>query len=250
MNFPIDSYELRARYAPSLIVVTPFLITLWACAPTEFQGVAAFSGGILSIVVWYSFSVFVRYCGKRAEKQIWNEPSEKPVVSFLLWNNNMIGRDLKMQYHKVIYDCLHLPTWSPEFEEGDPLKAAQYGRQAFVRAKGVVRRLDPNGLWYIDLADYGFARNLYGARWYWVGVSVCMSFTSLFLVLLGRSSDMLILGLIMNIFMLLFSFVFGRVLGDLSKEIALRYAQHFWESFLNLSENVNYDKRIEGKNGN
>lgn len=242
MNFPIDSYELRARYAPGLIISTPFLITLWTCAPSEFQGLSAFSGGIISVIMWYCVAVFVRYCGKCIEPELWEEWGGNPATNFMLWQDQHIGNDLKEQYHEIISEKLKLPMSTLEEEVSDKFTAIKRTQQAFSKIKGILRKNDSSGLWAIDNAEYGFARNLYGARKAWLAISIAMSLIS-FVFTCKQWNNLVVLGLMINISMVYFAWHFGgKVLKKMTYDIAIRYSQHVWESFMAITSTCNTEK--------
>jgi len=64
MQFPVDSYDLKARYAPGLLLSFPVLVAFWACLNTEIKGISGLIGGLLSAVLVYALSTVVRGFGK------------------------------------------------------------------------------------------------------------------------------------------------------------------------------------------
>jgi len=243
MTFPIDNYELRARYAPSLIVVAPFLITLWTCAPSEFQGLSAFTGGILSLIMWYCLAMFVRFFGKKVEPQLWDEWGGNIAANLMLWENKFFNDELKKQYHDAILKYLSLTMSTKDEELLSKETAEKRCIQAFIRVRGVLRKFDPTGLWATDNAEYGFARNIYGSRKAWRFISIFMTGISAIFLFMNWN-NLIFLGLCINLSMIYFSFYFGGiVMKSMAKELALRYAQHSWESFLNIARTDNIANR-------
>jgi hypothetical protein len=57
MEFPIDSYDLKARYAPGLLLALPVLITLWTCFNKEIKDISTLVGILLSAAITYGLSV-------------------------------------------------------------------------------------------------------------------------------------------------------------------------------------------------
>lgn len=234
MNFPIDSYEMRARYAPALIIASPILITLWTCSPTEFHQLSAFAGGVISLVLWYCLAVFVRYRGRVVEPGLWEEWGGNLAANYILWDNHLLNEDLKRQYREAVENHLSLPLATREEEKADPEQAQKMANQAFHRVKGALRKHDPNGLWWIDLAEYGFARNLYGSRNAWKIISIVMVMVS-GLFLWSEWSNIVVIGFLLNFAMLVASFRFGGIImKQAAQQIATRYVEHSWESFLNI----------------
>ena len=179
--------------------------------------------------------MFVRYCGKIAEIQLWNDWGGNPAANLLLWNNEIIHDDLKQQYHELIKTYLSLLMFSREEERSDETTAVERSKQAFCRVRGLLRKYDPAGLWFTDLAEYGFSRNLYGSRVVWriiAGLMVCTSGLFLF----REWNNLIFLGFMINSGMLFFSFYFGgNVMKKMAEDIAYRYGQHSWESFQNIA---------------
>jgi hypothetical protein len=121
-------------------------------------------------------------------------------------------------------------------EEANSDKAKKMIDQAFERVKGLIRAENKAGLWSIANADYGFARNLYGCRIIWVIICLIMTGVSLFFLVM-RFSNLVLLGFMFNIITLIVSVSLGwLILPKLSKQIAFRYAEHAWESFINIVE--------------
>ncbi len=70
MQFPVDSYDLKARYAPGLLLSLPVLLTFWTCFNTEIKEVSGVIGTLLSGVLVYALSAIVRGFGKRLEPKL------------------------------------------------------------------------------------------------------------------------------------------------------------------------------------
>jgi len=239
MNFPIDSYEIRARYAPALIISSPVLITLWTCSPTEFHQLSAVAGGVISLVLWYCLAVFVRYKGKAVEPELWDEWGGNLAANYILWGNKGLNDDLKRQYREAVENHLSLPLATKQEESADIERAHDLAKQAFLRVKGFLRKHDPAGLWWIDLAEYGFARNLYGSRGAWKLISFTMATVAGYF-LWNEMSPIILVGFLLNISMLYASFYYGgKVMKKTAKSIACRYVEHSWESFLNIVKDDN-----------
>ena len=84
--------------------------------------------------------MFVRYCGKIAEIELWNDWGGNPAASLLLWKNEIIHDDLKQQYHTLIETHLSLPMFSREEEKTDKTTAGKKSKQAFYRIRGLLRK--------------------------------------------------------------------------------------------------------------
>jgi hypothetical protein len=232
-KFPIDSYEMKARYAPAFLLSLPVIISLWSCYGVEYTAFSKLTEGILSIIIIYVLSVIVRSLGKRAEPKLWASWGGAPSTMLLSWRDTTLGDNLKDLYLQRVKDKLNLPVPTKEEERADPARANKLVDQAFQRIKGVIRQNDKDGLWSIANADYGFARNLYGSRALWLIVS-CLSAIISGYNLYSNFNRMILIGSIINISLLFACVYFGWfILPEYTKQVAFRYAEHSWESFYN-----------------
>jgi len=236
MKFPVDSYDLKARYAPGLLLALPVLLTMWTCFNTEIKEISNFIGALLSATLIYGLSVIVRGMGKRLEpklKEKWGGFASTIIVT---QNDHTIGKELKRQYLEAASAYLKLPIPSLEEEENNPEQAREMIDQLFNRIKGVIRQEEKDGLWSIANAEYGFARNLYGSRTIWLILCVLSTLVSgIFLYV--DSGKLVLIGIIFNGLLLASCIIFGWfILPRYTKEVAFRYAEHSWESFYNISQ--------------
>lgn len=236
MDFPVDSYELKARYAPALLLSLPIMITFWTCFQPEIEAITKAISAVLSGVIFYAVSTGVRSRGFQIQPTLWQSWGGAPSTVIVSWRNTTIGDDLKAQYHEAVNVHLNLPMPTRADEEVNSDKAMKMIDQAFERVKGLIRAEDKTGLWSIANADYGFARNLYGCRILWLILCAIMTGVSaLFLVL--RFSNLVLFGFMLNVTTLIGCVLLGwLILPKLTKQVAFRYAEHAWESFINIIE--------------
>ncbi|MGO9371650.1 MAG: hypothetical protein ACLQBD_06070 [Syntrophobacteraceae bacterium] len=247
MQFPVDSYDLKARYAPGLLLSLPVLLTFWTCFNTEIKEVSGVIGTLLSGVLVYALSAIVRGFGKRLEPKLIKQWGGLPSTLIVSPNDITLGQELKRQYIELAGKYFQLPIPSAEEQVSDPQKSAQLIDQLFSKIKGIIRKHDKNGLWFIADAEYGFARNLYGSRRAWLILSVIATIASAFCLYLGFAKLVLV-GFILDILVLASCIALGWfILPRLTREIGFRYAEHAWESFYNIVLEKTEKKR--GKNG-
>ena len=243
MAFPVDTYDLKARYAPGLLVALPILITLWTSFNAEIKEISGLMGGLLSAVLVYGLSAMVRRMGKRIEPELKESWGGFPSTLIVSPDDKVLGPELKRQYIEIAGKFLELPVPSAEDQVGNPKKSAAMIDQLFSKVKGVIRKNDKNGLWFIADCEYGFARNLYGSRWIWLLLSVAAGIGSGFSLYL-RFNKLVLMGLVLNVVVLCGCIVFGWfVLPSLTREIGFRYAEHAWESFYNIAREKVRKKR-------
>lgn len=237
LKLPIDSYEMKARILPALIISIPVLITLWSCYKAEFTALSEIFKGILSLAIIYALSVFMRALGKRIEEELWTSWGGAPSTQIVSWKNRIIGDDLKELYLQAVREKLKLPTPTKQEEENNPARATELINQAFKRVQGVIRQKDKDGLWSIANADYGLTRNLLGSRTLWLIISAAMALISSY-NLYCQSIRTILIGFVINVVMVLVSISVGWfILPGYTKQVAFRYAEHAWESFYNTVSN-------------
>lgn len=236
MKFPIDSYDLKAKYAPGLLLALPILMTGWTGFQKEIKELSSFIGSLLSAAIIYGLSVMVRAMGKREEIKLIKKWGGLPSTIIMSWQDNHIGKALKSQYLEAAKKLLKLPIPDHNLEKNNPAQASAMIDQIFLRIKGIIRKNDKNGLWSIANAEYGFARNLYGSRFIWL--ILCLIGTACSGFLLFKSyTNFLLIGLSFNIIILTGCIVFGWfILPNYTEQVAFRYAEHAWESFFNISQ--------------
>lgn len=236
MKFPVDSYDIKARYAPALLLSLPIIITFWTCFPKEVEAISKLLSGVFSGAILYALSVVVRALGLRVEPELWKSWGGPPSTIIVSWSDNRLGNDLKAKIHQRVHSGLGLPMPSKEEEAADSSKAHDLIGQTFSRVKGLLRKKDKSGLWSISNAEYGFARNLYGSRVFWLLISCLMTFLSAG-ILLRQFNTLAFLGLMANIVILVSCVILGWfILPDYTERVGFRYAEHAWESFLNITE--------------
>ena len=236
MRFPVDSYDIKARYTPALLLSLPIIITFWTCFPKEVEAISKFLSGILSGAILYALSVVVRALGLRVEAELWKSWGGAPSTIIISWSDNRFGKDLKAKIHQRVHTALGLRMPTKEQGEADSSKAHDLIGQAFSRVKGLLRKKDEGGLWLIANAEYGFARNVYGSRALWLLISFSMTFLSVGIIW-RQFTTMAFIGLMANIVILVGCVILGWfILPQYTEQVGFRYAEHAWESFLNITE--------------
>lgn len=234
-KFPIDSYEMKARYAPGLLLALPVLLTLWTCFAGEVKEISGVVNGIFSIVIVYGLSVLVRAMGKGLEPKLIAKWGGLPSTLIVSVSDCTIGPEIKRQYLQAAARYFKLPVPTMEDEARDPKRAGEMVEQVFTRIKGIIRQKDRNGLWSIANADYGFARNLLGSRIIWLALCLLGAATGGFF-LYRQPTSLLVIGLISNCLCLAACIALGwLLLPRYTRQVAFRYAESAWESFFAIA---------------
>lgn len=230
----LDQYEMRARVAPSIIVILPLAIALLSIALVISNpiGQIIVSSGIFIIIIYALSFLLIRYYGKKIEADLWIKWGGPPSTRFMRWRDSTFGDDLKQQFHAAVETLCRIRLSSKEEETNDTDRADRQIEQAFLQVKAIVRHDDPEGIWTKHNAEYGFHRNLLGSRNIWLlfsilGIIACGVFWHL------SKDDILVIGLALNVLLSICS-IFGGwcVLPGLTKYAADRYAESIWNSFL------------------
>lgn len=231
MQFPIDSYDIKARYAAALIVVFPLLVVLLSCYNNESKGAAEIVGGVIYFIAWYFVSVVVRYFGRKVEQVLWASWGGPPSSTIVMWSSGRIGDEAKCAYHHCVHRVFGVRLFSKDEELLDVCSAMKRIDDVFVLIRSYIRKHDKGGLWDSANAEYGFARNLYGARWLWLLVSICATMLSAYMWYVDNN-NMTLLGLSLNVIFLVSSLCVGfYVIRRVAENNAYRYAEAAWESF-------------------
>jgi hypothetical protein len=225
----LDSYEIRARIAPTIVIFSPLAILVILIWPEIFTSFNLIIGEIaLLIFLIYALSYIVQFYGKRIESSLWTQWNGAPSTRFLRWRDLTFNDAFKERIHEVLkirFQCLLLS----KIEEGkSPVDADKQISAAFLQVKAFLYQVDPEGLWKKHNAEYGFDRNLLGSRIIWLSFSTIS--TVVFLILsLNTGQNLFFMGMILCSVEIFCSFIAGwYYLPSLVKVAADRYAVSMW----------------------
>jgi len=231
-----DYYELRARIIPAFIVFSPlFLSTI---AVTFFVSASiswtAGTGGVVTLVVIYALSFIVRAMGRRTEASLWAGWNGPPSTRFMRWSDDFFTTQAKKAYHDAVNAELGIQLKDKEGEQDDLIEADRLITDAFREVRNIVKIANGKGLWNAHNAEYGFLRNIIGSLLLWLvlallGTALCgfiyyeKQYALTLACLVGN-------GLVATL--ALASYLLRSWLINLTKQIADRYAESTWGSFL------------------
>lgn len=234
MNW-FDDYEIRARIFPAIIVFLPIMIPVFLIVYSEMTPIGSFLfSGIVFTALLYPLSFIIRIPGSSLEKKLWKQWDAPPSTRVMRWRDKTFSVPLKTQLHEAVKDYCGIALSSSEEEQNDPHRADEKIHDAFIQAKHLVYRNDPNGLWKKFNAEYGFNRNLLGSKHLWISSSavgavfcgVCWYFTG---------DGAYTVGAIIDATMLIIAVVLGRyILPTSVSDPAEHYASAIWHSFLTI----------------
>lgn len=232
-----DGYEIRARFAPALIVVLPVLTTLSFCLPQNFlTGSMLLGSSVLAVALLYGASLIVRWMGHSIESVLWTSWGGAPSTRFLRWRDVIIAKDLKRRLREAVQQNFDVRLLSEEEEKIQPHSADTQIDTAFRQVRELLRLRDKEGLWQRHNAEYGFARNLLGSRL--LVILLCLlGIVACVVVAESRGQSVVNIGSILNLIYCTAWVPFAwRVLPKMAKDSAERYAERAWLTFLALAK--------------
>jgi len=232
----LDSYEIRARIAPTIVVFSPIAILAILTWPDLFSSLNLVLGETILLVFFlYALSFVVRHYGKKIEPTLWSQWGGVPSTRFLRWQDPTFTVMFKENVRNLLTNQFKIILRSNEMEEEDPVDGDNKIAAAFLQVKSFLYRNDPEGLWKKHNMEYGFNRNLIGSRWIWLILSIVG--TAAFTLLWIRSGEnLLFLGIILSLVEIICSIIVGWCYLPLFvKEAADRYAESAWTTFSVIS---------------
>ena len=160
-------YGRQAQVSPALLVVLPLLLTSLAvlpgaALPKETVITLAFGLGVL-----YWMANIARQAGKRAETTLF--PGGLPGKEWLRHRDATLEAPTKHRYKRFLSERIpDIEFLSPEDESADPERADEAYASAL---RWLVENTRDNARVRQELIAYGFRRNLYGLRWWGIGVA-------------------------------------------------------------------------------
>ena len=158
----LDSYDLRARVLPALLVAAPAL-ALAVALPFGLHG-AHRLWSLVGLAVWPLAAALMRTFGNAVQPGLWNSWGGAPTTVRLRWATGP-GSVIAARHQEardVLGDRVTLPNAVAEGR--DPQGADAIYADVARRLFGLTRGDHRFPLLHRENANYGFARNLYGAR--------------------------------------------------------------------------------------
>ncbi|KKK56283.1 hypothetical protein LCGC14_3066090, partial [marine sediment metagenome] len=228
----LDPYEIRARFAPTLIVVSPWV--LMAVVLAEMNSLTFITGSgfvLVFVVLLYAVSFVVRQLGLRIQKKLWTLWGGPPSTILMSDGDNTFSQTTKREICTFLVDVLDVrdagqPNWADN---------AEAIKEAFRLVRQYIRQHDPNGLWFKHVAEYGFLRNIMGSWWLWLTNSVLVAVICGYIWYVHST---------MILVVLMVSVMFGMIaiaarifiLPSAVKTAGICYAKSAWMSFLTTAK--------------
>jgi hypothetical protein len=236
MTKKLDHYELRARVAPGLVLSLPLLVLVGYAVPGVRSIPVFAAGGICSFAMIYTLGQFSRARGEAIEATLWKSWGGPPSTRFLRPNDKAFGSALKEKIAAAVFKKFSLRLPQNEDYAKDPFASDQAIDDVFRLVRNFLRKNDPRGLWYHHMVEYGFARNLMGARVAWAVLSLVAFLASSLLTLQRGWSSAGVPLIITGTSMVASVYVGWFVLPGSVRRIANGYAELAWAAFLALHD--------------
>lgn len=224
-----DTYEMRARLAPALVVASPWVLVAVAlaqsCASTLLSTSAA---AVIFVTLLYAFSFVVRHLGRRIEERLWTSWGGPPTAMLLGEVDGTFNEETRSRIRSSLETTLGIQGVS----EAGWTHNVDKVQEAFRIARQHIRQRDPRGLWSTHNAEYGFLRNLLGSWWLMLVNALLATGACSVHWRAHGDKTIFVLG-VLNFALALFA-IAGRifVLPSLTRTAAFRYAESAWTSFL------------------
>lgn len=173
MKLPLDSYSLRARFFPAVIVLVPAVAAAAAWVPLDsLSWKTLASVGCLAALASL-LSHLARDIGKRREPKLFSRWDGAPSVRFLRHRDTTLPEATRDRYHAklaMVVPSIALP--SLRSEKAKPEAADDVYRSCCDWLREATRDRARFGLLFEENVGYGFRRNLWGMKPVGIALSV------------------------------------------------------------------------------
>jgi hypothetical protein len=178
----------------------------------------------------------VRAGGREFEPALWKEWGGPPSTRLMRSTDTFFGAELKNSIRSAVTQEFAVTLPTPAEEKKNPTAADKAIADAFERVRAFLRRFDSTGVWQKNNIEYGFCRNLLGARPLWVGIAIGALVVAVWRTATIHSGFLNPAVVVSGASAAGAGYVGWRVLPKVTKRIAERYAELAWTTFLQLSK--------------
>ncbi|MDY6986908.1 MAG: hypothetical protein SWQ30_02525 [Thermodesulfobacteriota bacterium] len=234
LKFFFDGYTWKSRILVSiltglpLIIITPWATRLLAAEMTPWLANPIIMAAILALV-----AAVVRQLGLKTEPALLQEWGDYPSTSLMRWRDGHKSPAWKKRFHSLVKERLGIQLASPQEEGDDPDGADTLIADAFaaVRKKIWGKKDLPS---HAANTDYGFARNLFGCRWLWLFLSAASTAALILIPVLSGREPAVAETIACFALTIAVPILEWRVIKPQARHCAYRYAEHAWESLVDL----------------
>jgi hypothetical protein len=233
----IDTYVLKARIFPGLIVALPIVADALYFAPALGNWSLFGTTSLCCIALLYGLGHVVRALGGSIEATLWCRWDGPPSTRYMRHRDRTFGPSLKAPLHKAVAEQFGIRLFNEAEELANRVGADKEISDAFVRVRQYLRQHDPDGLWSKHNVEYGFSRNLLACRTLWLVIALCAIGVAVILAAKTGSGVLNPAFVIGAISLICSVYVGWFLLPSATKKIGERYAESAWMAFLHVAEN-------------
>lgn len=234
-----DPYEIRARVLPAVLLTfpVPFAVLSLTFGLKNAGGIAAWTSAV-SVAFLFAVAVYVRLQGFKGEDTLWALWDGPPSTRYLRWSNDKFPTETKQLISDKCQRLFGVGLPAEHLEKDNREAFDHQTFRVFTLMRGALHKWDKDGLWTIQNAYYGYARNLYGCRWVWSAIALATVVASLIRPLFFSDPWNWTIVVTAAYFVLVIAYTFW-VLPKTAKGFADRYAENAVISFLLLDSGDN-----------
>lgn len=170
-NFVLNPYELRARYLPAILTISPVIIWLYLWFPE----IRSLKGTSISLLVGLGISIplsiLARDLGNKKQEILLTQWGALPATLILRNNDDTLNRETKQRYHQKLKLLTNVDIPTLEMELENPLEANQKFDSCIDYLRQSTRDINKYRLVFNENISYGQIRNLLGLKP--VGLIIC-----------------------------------------------------------------------------
>lgn len=171
-NFVLNPYELRARYLPAVLTISPVIIWLYLWFP-EIRSLKEASISLLvGLGISIPLSILARDLGNKKQEKLLTQWGALPATLILRNNDNTLNKETKQRYHQKLKILTNVDIPTLEMELEDPLEANRKLDSCIDYLRQNTRNINKYRLIFNENISYGQARNLLGLKP--IGVIICI----------------------------------------------------------------------------
>lgn len=182
----IDVYDIKARVAPSLIVIFPILFSVWVWFPITQTWADALSGTVFAIFFSWLLGRIAREQGLKAQDRLFKKWGGNVAANMLRLDNTHLNSLDKRRYRKFLeqqIDGLALPT--EEEERAEKPDVTERYEMAINWLRRSTRDQTKFFLVFKENVNFGFHRNLYGMKGFAIFFYLAMLALNIFTLIKG-----------------------------------------------------------------
>ena len=219
-----DRYERKARLLPGLIVALAPAITAATAAHDLVTWYAAIGAGFgVELVLAFGLGLVARAAGRRIEDALWESWGGPPTTRWLRPSDTTCSDQQKTRWRTAIKQLTSFTLPATMTPSRTPEDVDRLIRDATKQLRYAIRERPEARMVGVHNEGYGFARNLLGLRWWWIGLAALSLAVGAVLLVMGNRA--MVAPLLVSGLSLLIGGFAGRALPVHVRQCADRYAE-------------------------